>query len=288
MRLSGSMRILLLTSLLLVAAISLASSAGATGRHTTAIGHPRGSGQVVLRVNSGGGFVPIEVNLRAMPSFSLYGDGTVIVPGVQIQIYPGPAVYPLMRSKLSEPQVQALLQRAKAAGLLSPGAIDYGDMGSIGIADAPTTTLVLNAGGRHVRRDAYALGIDPAAGRLSPAQTRARRALATFIARLPHGLSGGRYTPRGFAVYAGAFRGQPQRGAKPIVWPLKRALATAGKLVSSGLGYRCMSVTGEAAKILLATLRKANEQSQWTARANTSSTYQVIARPLLPGQRACA
>jgi hypothetical protein len=282
------MRILLLTSLLVAAATSMASSAGASDGQAAAIGHPRGASQVVLRVNSGGGFVPVEFNLRAMPSFTLYGDGTIIVPGVQIQIYPGPALSPLMRSKLSEPQVQALLQRAKAAGLLAPGRTDYGDMGSIGIADAPTTTLILNAAGRHVRRDAYALGIDAAAGRLSPAQTEARRALATFVAKLPQGLSGGPYTPRGFAVYAGPFRGQPQKGAKPIVWPLKRNLATAGKLVSSGLGYRCMSVTGEPAQILLAALRKANEQSQWTARADTSATFQVIARPLLPGQRACA
>lgn len=281
------MRILLLTSLLLAAATSMAGTAGASDRQAAAIGHPRGASQVVLRVNSGGGFVPVEFNLRALPAFTLYGDGTVIVPGVQIQIYPGPALSPLTRSKLSEAQVQELLRRAKAAGLLARGRIDYGDMGSIGISDAPTTTLIVNAGGRHVRRDAYALGIDAPSGRLSPAQAKARRALATFVARLPKGLSGGRYTPRGLAVYAGRFRGQAQKGAKPIVWPLKRSLATAGKL-AGGLGYRCMSVTGKPAQILLATLRKANEQSQWTASATTSSTYQVIARPLLPGQRACA
>jgi hypothetical protein len=282
------MRIPLLTSLLLAAATALASSAAATMRQTAAIVHPTGASQVVLRVSSGGGFVPVEFNLRALPSFTLYGDGTIIVPGVQIQIYPGPALSPLMRSKLSETQVQALLVRARRAGLLAPGRIDYGDMGAIGISDAPTTTLIVNAAGRHLRREAYALGIDAPAGRLSPAQARARRALATFVAGLPQGLSGGRYTPRGFAVYAGPFRGQPQPGARPVVWPLKRDLATAGKRVSSGLGYRCMSVGGEAAQTLLATLRKANEQSQWTARANTNSTYQVIARPLLPGQRACA
>ena len=101
-----------------------------------------------------------------------------------------------------------------------------------------------------------------------------------FVARLPQGLSGGRYAPRGFAVYAGPFRSQPQKGAAPIVWPLKRDLATAGKLVSSGLGYRCMSVTGKPAQILLATLRKANEQSQWTARAEHEQH--------LPGDRAPA
>jgi hypothetical protein len=86
----------------------------------------------------------------------------------------------------------------------------------------------------------------------------------------------------------GPFRGQAQPGAAPIVWPLGSNLATAGKRVSSGLGYRCIAVGGEAARTLLATLRKANEQSQWTARGTTNSTYQVIARPLLPDQRDCS
>lgn len=288
MRLSSPMRILLLSALLLIAAFTLASSAATGGHARTAISHPTGATRVVLRVSSGGGFVTAQTNLRALPEFTLYGDGTVIVPGAYIQIYPGPAIYPLVRSKLTERQVQALLKRARQAGLLARGTIDYGDMGTIGISDAATTTLIVNANGRHLKREAYALGITAHGGRLSPEQARARRVLAAFIAKLPQGVSGAQYTPRAMAVYVGRFQGQAQPGAAPIVWPLKRDLATAGKRVSSGLDYRCMSVTGHDARKLLAILRKANEQSQWTARANTSSTYQLIARPLLPDQPDCA
>ena len=56
------------------------------------IEHPTGSDQVVLRVADEGGFVPVDYMLSSMPSFSLYGDGTLITPGAQIDIYPGPAL----------------------------------------------------------------------------------------------------------------------------------------------------------------------------------------------------
>jgi hypothetical protein len=146
------MRHLTLSALVLAAALSAAPAAPA------AIVHPRKATDVVVRVGTGGGFVPVQVNLRALPSFTLYGDGTVIVPGPVIQIYPGPAIYPLVRSRLSEHQVQALLRRAQAAGLLARGSIGYGDMGAVGVSDMPTTTLIVNARGRHVERAAYALG----------------------------------------------------------------------------------------------------------------------------------
>ena len=159
-------------------------------------------------------------------------------------IYPGPAVLPLVRSKLSERQVQALLARAKAAGLLSPGRVDYGDMGTIGISDAPTTTLTLNAGGRHIVRSAYALGITAPGNRMPAKVAAARKALAGFIAKLPSSHRGAVWAPHGLAVFAAPFTGARQQGAKPIVWPLTRNLATAGKRASSGLPYRCMVVTG--------------------------------------------
>lgn len=255
LRLSG-MRILLLTPFLL--AVLFSASSGASPERA-AIAHPTAADKVVLRVVSGGGFVPVSVNLRLLPSFTLYGDGTVIVPGAVIQIYPGPATSPLVRSKLSERQVQAILQRAQAAGLLAPGRVDYGDMGTVGISDAPTTTLTVNAGGRHISRSAYALGISAPSDRMPAKQAAARRALAGFIAKLPTGHAGAQYAPHALAVYVAPFTGEKQKGAKPVVWPLKRNLATAGKRVSSGLNYRCMYVAGPAATTLFASLRKANE-----------------------------
>ena len=278
------MRIRLFTSLVLAAALPAVASA----QTPAAIGHPTRATDVVIRVSSGGGFVPVQVNLRALPSFTLYGDGTLIVPGVVPQTFPGPAISPLIRSKLSERQVQALLQRAQAAGLLAPKAINYGDMGSVGVSDMPTTTLTVNARGRQVTRSAYALGVTGHGGRMSAAQTRARRALARFIAQLPHGLRGAPYAPHAIAAYVGPFPGTPSTGSGRVRWPLASNLATAGKPVSSGLAYRCITVGGKDARSLLAVLRKANEQSRWVARAGAKTVYQLIARPLLPDQRTCA
>jgi hypothetical protein len=275
----------LLTSLLLLATSASVSSAGAAPAQHAAISHPTAATRVVLRVSSGGGFVTPQTNLRAIPSFTLYGDGTVIVPGAVIQIYPGPAISPLVRSRLSERQVQALLRRAARAGLLGRGAIDYG---TVGVSDMPTTTLLVNAGGKHLERAAYALGATAGGNGLSDAQARARQALARFIAGLPHGLSGALYTPRAVAVYAGPVTGPAQPGANRIDWPLKRNLATAGTRVSSGLSYRCISVGGADAKVLLARLRTANELSRWTTPAAPGKSYELIARPLLPDEPDCA
>src|SRR5690242_907334 len=121
------MRILRLTSILLLGAAPITGAAVA--RDTVA--HPTSGAKVVVRVTTGGGFVSPQTNLRLLPSFTLYGDGTVIVPAAVRQIFPGPAITPLLRRHLSELQVQALLRRARAAGLLVPGPVDYGDMSAV-------------------------------------------------------------------------------------------------------------------------------------------------------------
>jgi hypothetical protein len=282
------MGIRLFASLVLAAALPAAAPGLAAAQTRPAIGHPTRATDVVIRVSSGGGFVPVQVNLRALPSFTLYGDGTLIVPGAVPLTSPGPAIMPLLRSRLSERQVQALLRRAQAAGLLAPGVIEYGDMGSIGVSDMPTTTLTVNARGRHVQRAAYALGVTGHGGRMPAAQTLARRALARFIAQLPRGLRGTHYAPHAIAVYVGPFPGAPPTASRRVRWPLTSDLAQAGTPVSSGLGYRCITVGGKDARTLVAVLRTANDQSRWIARAGATAVYQLIARPLLPDQRTCA
>ncbi|HET6171556.1 MAG TPA: hypothetical protein VFD90_03050 [Gaiellales bacterium] len=277
------MRTLLLTSILITGLSAFASAASGTDP----IAHPTSANKVVLRVSTGGGFVAPQTNLRALPAFTLFGNGAVIVPGPVPQLFPGPAIFPLVRTKLSERQVQALLQRARRAGLLVRGPIDYGDMGAVGVSDGPTTTLIVNAGGSRVTRQAYALGIGAGHGRLTAKQVKTREALARFVAGLPRGLAGARYAPRALAVYVAAFQGSPQPGARPVVWPLTRDLATTGKPGATSAGYRCIAIGGADAKTLLATLRRANEQSQWLARAGATPTYQVIARPLLPDEVGC-
>jgi hypothetical protein len=247
------------------------------------IAHPAGKADVVVRVTSGGGFVAPQSILGALPAFTLYGDGSVIVPGPLTQASPRPALAPLLRTRLRESQVQALLRSARAAGLLARGSIDYGDMGSIGIADAPTTTLQLNVAGRRLIREAYALGITAGSGRLPAAQARARKALSTFIDGLPHARASSRYVPRSVVVYVQPYNRQAAPGSTVVSWPLSSDLASAGTAMSTG--YRCIAVSGQPAVTLLAALRTANDESRWKS---GKLEYSLVARPLLPDERDCA
>jgi hypothetical protein len=281
------MRTLITRSLLAAAALAVPASAAQAAR-TAAIAHPTAPSAVVLQVESGGGFVAPQAMLGRLPSFTLYGDGTVIVPGAVPQISPGPAISPLLRRHLSERQVQALLRNAQRAGLLARGAISYGNMGTVGVSDAPTTTLQLHAAGRTIVRSAYALGMTAGSSRMPPAQARARRALARFIAGLPHGLAGAPYVPRRVAVYVTPSAAPAQPGSRPIVWPLASDLATAGRPSGAGSSYRCIAVRGGDTGRLLALVRTANDQSRWVSRGRSATAYALVFRPLLPDERSCA
>jgi hypothetical protein len=259
---------------------SLSSGTGSGG-----IEHPMAGDAVVLRVSTGGGLVSVAMHLRTVPDFTLYGDGTVIVPGAIDLKYPGPAVFPLQSFHLSEDQVQSLLRRARAAGLLDPGRVDYGDMGSVAASDMPTTTVLLNAGGAHVRRDAYAVGSGAPGGGLTPAQARARQALARFVGRLPHAPSAATYRPARLSVYAVPFQGHRQFAGRPKVWPLASRLAAGAP---QGRPYRCVAVAGADADTLLAQLASANEQTEWLPRPHAQRVYQLVVRPVLPDESPCS
>ena len=147
----------------------------------------------------------------------------------------------------------------------------------------------MNAAGRSLVRQAYALGIAAGAGRLSPEQVKARQALARFVARLPAGrCPAACYTPHASRPTSGRSAARPQPGARSVVWPLSSNLATAGKRVSSGLNYRCMLVSGKAATKLL---RHAAQGQRAVALDDAprrhGRTCQVVVRPLLPDQQRC-
>ena len=116
------------------------------------IAHPTGSTDLVLRMEMGGGFVPIGFIVSQAPTFSLYGDGTVIYRSPQ-----GPEASPLaspfaevIRSsafrtgKLADQEVQDVLAFALDTGGLRDAAANY-DPGNI--ADASSTIFTINAGG---------------------------------------------------------------------------------------------------------------------------------------------
>jgi hypothetical protein len=114
----------------------------------------------------GGGFGPIDLLAIQAPTFSLYGDGTVIYRSPQApEPSPLPSPFaevirysPFAEGRLSEAEVQDLLQFALDTGGLRTAAETY-DPGNV--ADAPTTIFTIAAGGVDKRVAIVALGMGP-------------------------------------------------------------------------------------------------------------------------------
>jgi hypothetical protein len=122
-----------------------------------AIDHPTGSTDVVLRMENGGGFVPLGFFATQLPEFTLYGDGTLIIRPLEDPDFPGgwdAAMPRLLEGRLDEPTIQQLLGFALTTGRLADARDHYRDDQ---IADASTTTFTLNAGGLAREVSIYAL-----------------------------------------------------------------------------------------------------------------------------------
>ena len=163
------------------------------------IDHSTSPDHVLVRISSEGGFTPVEWTYTNFPFYSLYGDGTLVVPGAQIEIYPGPALPAISSRQVDEAGIQAILEEAIAAVEDVPA--DLNDLGYMSIADASTTVITVSAGGVDRTIRAYALseqterpdGMPRARVRGAPAPPGARRQ-ADRLDRLD---AGGLARPRG-------------------------------------------------------------------------------------------
>ena len=251
------------------------------------IDHPRGATELVLRSDTGGGLVPREVLVGALPGFSLYGDGTMIALGGLREIYPPPAMPNLLSSTVTEEGMQRILVAARDAGLFS-----VRDYGTPGIADGATTTFTVVADGNRSINEIYALGYgDPGSDpRLTEEQVGAREAALGFSTKLGDlpGFLGSEvgltapYDYRSLAVFSRLV--EPDQmgdagGVTPnrLTWPLEDLTKVA--VDQSGLGR--IVVTGQD----LATLRPLLDQAtQITLWSSGGRFYRLIFRPLLPDE----
>ncbi len=259
---------------------------------TSAISHPRGGNELVLRIETGGGFVPPSFMVGRIPELSVFGDGRVIVLGPQIAIFPGPALPNLVTFRLSEEGLQALLENARAAGLLGADAqYDYP-----GIADAGTTTFTVVAEGRRHVVSAYALFEGgPMDDQLDPDVLRARAALSAFQERALDMRSwlgqaivepDSAYRYESLRVFVSAAEPQEPAEIEPnfVDWPLAAPLATFGAPLAGFAEMRCAVVSGEDLVTLRSALERSNQLTFWRSQ---EVTYQLVLRPLLPDESGC-
>jgi hypothetical protein len=157
-------------------------SAGATSTPTpTAAGieHPTGATDIVLRFEEGGGFVPVDFLATQAPSFTLYGDGTVVFRDSQATP-PEPVgnvnrSVPFQTIRLGEEGIQTLIEQALGPGGLGIALGPYMGLG----ADIPTATFTINADGRE--KQVSVIGLSPD---MHPQDTLIVTSLANFAERL--------------------------------------------------------------------------------------------------------
>jgi hypothetical protein len=296
-----SPRIRLAVPVLIAGSILLAACRGVgTTPSDQPISHPDGDA-LVFRYGYSGGFVPMESIFTNLPSFSLMGDGRVIVQGAQAAIYPGPALPSIQVRRLSESGIQAVLAEIMASGQFASSAQWLAAQRNV--ADAPNTDFVLHAGGRDVTVTVYALGIwgpDAAAPGTSDAELEAHRSLGALVEQLSALdalLPANAWADAEWQSYRGdalrlLVRNVDGEAPDPsgldhqvLDWPTDADPSTFGELSTIDDGSRCGVVTGADADAWYATLMSANQLTRWTAGAHA---YAVLARPLLPDEpRVC-
>jgi len=300
----GSTFLLLSLTVVLTAVLALGAGACSSGRHVIVDRVqpptiPTGANDVVLRVDTRGGFTPVEYQLGIVPGLTVYGDGRVIESGPVTEQYPPHALPNLVTGRLSRDAIGRLVQLAADAELLGP-AIDFGRPG---VTDMATTEVTINASTCSDRaacpaptpQHAYALEFPPVHGDpgLSTAQLAARRRLRSWVAAVDRAATRAAtepYVASEVAVYArpadtvAAGVDGIEPGAAD--WPLGD-LATIGTPIG-GTGanttYRCAVVRGSDAERVLAAAAGASSITRWRA---AGAEYSIVFRPLLPNEHTC-
>jgi hypothetical protein len=295
-----SMKNLTLALLPLLFSAACSSGAGTAKDEPVPTIETKGPDEVVLRVETGGGFVPVEVNLADLPEFSLYGDGSVITQGPQILIYPGPSLPNLLVRRVSAEGVAEILKAAQKGGLTGPDR-NFDQATNI-VTDMPTTTFTLSTDAGTHETSAYAFEFLREVKDLSEKDREAIEALYRFNTflqdlqtQLPEGSVGQEesYKPAQMRVYAAERAAEqseqaPEQPAEelpqqPVEWPLAQPLSEFGQ-PSQPENYRCGVVEGADLDKLLVAAEKANQLSPWTS---AGKTYTVVLRPLLPDESGC-
>lgn len=169
---------------LLIATLAACAGSGATTAPSASqkVEHATGATDVILRFEQRGGFMPLEFIAVQGPIFTLYGDGTAIWRDFAAE--PPPAVgnvipgVPYQTVKLSEEQVQSLLEFALSQGALGIARERY----DAPIADAPEAVFTVDAGGVQKTVSVNGLGIDLGTG--ANPDGAVLQALATLAERL--------------------------------------------------------------------------------------------------------
>jgi hypothetical protein len=274
--------------------VVLAACSAGTGGSTGPIAHPSGD-DLVLRVDYRGGMLANGF-ATTFPAFSLVGDGRVIVPGAQIEIFPGPALPAVNVRRLSEEGIQAVLDLVASTGLFHATAQFRGAQSFV--ADAAETVFTLHADGQEVEVVIYGLGaLDPAGSypNISADELAAHRILSQLLERLgaidawvPSGgwseAAWGSFKPDALRLIVRNADADPPDdtgiGNGLLDWPGDSDPATFGEVIGN-TEERCGVVSGQQAEDWYTALSAANQLTRFV---KGEHRYQVTVRFQLPDE----
>jgi hypothetical protein len=248
------------------------------------ISHPTGAADLVLQMEQGGGLMGWGFFITQAPSFSLYGDGTVIVQPARGGTRPADAGLPPFRqARMDEEQVQALLRFALGQGRLLGARLSYAQNSC---ADCGSTIFKINAAdiNKTVSIDALGMAEVPAdaadrAGFMALAET-----LSGFEARMAAGELGPvtTYDPPVYRVVM--LEAQLGQG-EPIAWPWDDATLEDFAPVEQGFQLQAV-LTRE--QVALITAVPSGGDNGIIVEAPNDKLWSLGVRPLLPDEIAAA
>ena len=271
----------------LVLALAGCEESGATGGPSAAPSSAPPSSEapaddgLVLRVEHVGGFVTPTTTAARLPLVSVYADGSVITEGPVALIYPGPALPNVQVAEIDDAALQALVDRALAAGVA-----ETSDLGMPPVADAPSTRFTLVTSEGTYEREVYALFEAPQGSGLTPEQEEARGRLSDLQSSLldAGGTATTSYAPESVAAVVTPWT-DPQDGlAQPeLPWS---GPALPGEPTGGPPDVSCVTATGAEAQAVLEGARSGNASTPWVT--GDGSRWSVAFRPLLPDETGCA
>lgn len=278
----------------LLLSILLSACSQGSGGSDGPIAHPTGD-DTILRVDWTGGMIR-DFFLTGFPPFTLTGDGRVIVPGAQIDIFPPPALPAVNVRKLTEDGIQAVLNEVARTGLFG-SSVEFRAAENF-VIDAGDTVFTLHAGGKDVTVTVFGLGgLDPAGNYpgVPEAELAAHRTLSRLFdalqnldAQLPATAwaddSWQPYVPEALRLLVRNADADPPDesgiGNQLFDWPTDSDPATFGAEASDGT-IRCGVVSGQDAKDWYAALTGANTLARWV---KGDHRYEVTVRFQLPDE----
>lgn len=244
-----------------------------------------------LRMTTTQAIPPLDL-FAVQPPLVITGDGIAVINGPVPAIFPGPLMPNLIGRGVSAAGRAAIIQAAGDLGLLS-GKTDFtgGGMAIGGVIGHLEVTVdgrrIQLTGNPSAQIVCVTTPCDPA-----PGTPEAFGELWRHLGDLPGWLGAelGPETPylaASYAVLVGpAPRQDPMFTQPPADWPLDQPIALFGGPVANGTA-RCGTVSGADADTLRPALQAANQLTQWTQDPQTSSSYGLTVRPMVPGEDVC-